>query len=264
MINKKIFLIMLLAIFLIPNIYSAKLTNFDISIDIRGPQKAFVTETWVVEYDSQISNDKELFKQQLLLANIDLDKFVKIDPKLRPNIYLKNYSNVSIVFDETKDIININYEVPDLFLQNYYETDEYILWKFNENVLRNLVVNNLYVIPSFSRVIIQVYNPLIISDTNPTGEITKNIVVFNSLSSNELKVLAYEKKPPKPSFVIVGSSNSNIFYYLIIIFIIVLSIILIFKEPLSKAIKKFVINNSVIKPKKQKKEFVVDSEVFED
>lgn len=261
---KKLLFIFLLTILLLPNIYSAKLTNFDVLIDIRGPQKAFVTETWVVGYDPLVLNDKENFKQQILLANLDLDKFSKIDPNLKPKVYLKNFSNVSIIFDETKDQININYEVSDLFLQNFYETDSEIIWKFNENVLRGFIVNNLYVIPSFSKLIIKVYDPLIINDTNPKGEISKNIVTFNSFSSNELKILVYEKKPPKPSFVIIGSSDSNLFYYLIIIFIILITIILIFREPLERAVNGFVVRNSVIKPKKQKKEFAIDSEFFDD
>jgi hypothetical protein len=264
MVNRKILLLLIFTLFIIPNIFSAKLTSFDIYIDIRGPEKAFITEEWRVEYDPTILNDKEKFKEDILLANIDLEKFVKIDPNLKPNIYLRNFSNVSIIFDESKDIISINYEISDLILQNYYETEAEILWKFNENLLRNLIVNNLYVIPSNSTLSIKVYDPLVIRDPNPKGTVEKNLISWSSLSSNEMKVLAYEKKPPKPSFIIVTSQDSDIFYYLILIFIVLLSIILIFKKPFEKSIKNFVIKNSVIKPKKQKKEFVVDSDFFED
>ncbi len=264
MIDKKVLLLIILTIFIIPNIFSAKLTQFDIFIDIRGPEKAFITEEWRVEYDLTILNDKAKFKEEILLANIDLEKFKQIDPNLKPNIYLRNFSNVSIIFDETKDTININYEISDLVLQNYYETDAEILWKFNENILRNLIVNNLYVIPSNSTLSIKVYDPLVIKDPNPKGTVEKNVILWKSLSSNEIKVLAYEKKPPKPSFIIVTSQDSDIFYYLILIFIILLSIILIFKKPFEKSIKNFVVKNSVIKPKKQKKEFVIDSDFLED
>ena len=245
-------------------VYSAEISNFNINIDVKSPQKAIIKEVWDITYNPYVYNDKEIFKNQIIEANIDLDKFESINPKLVPKIYLKNFSNVSIIFDETKDQIIINYEITDLILENFYETEDDILWKFNENLFRSLIVNNLYVIPSNSKLSLKIYDPLVFRDTNPKADILDNTLYWNSFSSNQIKVLIYEKKPPKPSFVLIGSSNSDIFYYLIIVFIILLSIILIFKEPLKKSIKAFVIKNSVIKPKKQKKEYLIDSELFED
>jgi len=264
MMNKKLIFIILIILFLIPSIYSAKLTDFDVLIDIRSPQKAYVTENWTVSYDSMVPNDKELFKRDILLANIDLTKTILIDPKIKPNVYLRDFSNISISFDEANDNIHITYEITGLLLQNYFETEDYILWSFNENILRNFVTNNLYVIPENSKLTIQVYDPLVIEDPIPVGNVNKNVIYWQGISSNEIKVLAYEKKPPKPSFVLVTSKESNLFYYLILVFIILIAIILIFKRPLEKSIIKFVINNSEIKPKKQKKEFVIDSDFFED
>jgi len=262
--SKKLLVVFIFLIFLLPSIYSAKLSDFDIAIDIRGSQKAFITENWTVEYDSFVADDKEKFKEAILSANVNLEKFIDIDTRLRPNVFLKNYSDVSIIFDDSKNIITINYEISDLVLENFYETEDDILWKFNENLLRNFIVNNLYVIPSSSKISITAYDPLIITDSNPKGDVERNKIVWNSLSSNEIKLLFYEKKPPKPSFVIITSQESNIFYYLVLLFIILLSIILIFRNPLEKAIKKFVIKNSVIKPKKQKREFLIDQDFFED
>lgn len=264
MMNRKLIFIFLIILFLIPNIYSAKLTDFDILIDIRSPQKAYITESWTVSYDSQVIDDKVLFKEKILLANIDLEKTVLIDPKIKPNIYLKDFSDISIGFDEANDKITMSYEISGLLLQNYYETEEDILWKFNENILRNFVTNNLYVISADSKLTIQVYDPLVIKDPIPVGTLEKNVIYWQGISSNEMKILAYEKKPPKPSFVIVTSNESNLFYYLILVFIILIATILIFKKPLENSIQKFVINNSEIKPKKQKKEFVVDSDFFDD
>jgi hypothetical protein len=257
-------LIFFLVFLFASTVYSAEITNFNITIDIKSPDKAIIKEVWDVSYNPYIYNDKVNFKNQIIAANIDLDKFEEIDPRLKPNIYLNNFSNVSIIFDETKDQININYEISDLVLENFYETEDDILWKFNENLFRSLIVNNLYVIPSNSKLSIKVYDPLVFRDTNPKAEIVDNTLYWNSFSTNQIKVLIYEKKPPKPSFVIIGSSDSNIFYYLIIVFIILLSIILIFRDSLEKSIKNFVIKNSVIKPKKQKKEYLIDSELFED
>lgn len=260
---KYLFIIFFLFI-LINNVFSAQLTDFDIFVDVRSPNKGYVTETWNVEYNPDILNDKENFKEKIHLANIDLDKFVLIDPKLKPNIYLRNFSNVTINFDESKDTITINYEITDLLLQNYYETESEILWKFNENILRNLIVNNIYIISSNSRLTIKLYDPLIITDPLPKGELNRNTISWTSMSSNEIRLLAYEKKPPKPSFVLITSKDSNIFYYLILLFIIIILIILIFRKSLEKSIKQFVIKNSEIKPKKVKKEFVVESDFFDD
>jgi hypothetical protein len=260
---KYLFIILFLFI-LVNNVFSAQLTDFDIFVDIRSPNKGYVTEIWNVEYNPDVPDDKENFKEQIYLANIDLDKFKVIDPKLKPNIYLRNFSNVTINFDDSKDIITINYEITDLLLQNYYETESEILWKFNENILRNLIVNNIYIISSNSRLTIKVYDPLIITDPLPKGEVNRNTISWSSISSNEIRVLAHEKKPPKPSFVLITSQESNIFYYLILLFIIIILVILFFRKPLEKSVKQFVIKNSEIKPRRVKKEFVVDSDFFED
>lgn len=258
------FIIFLSLIFILPTLHSAKLSSFDILIDIKSPTKAYITEVWDVEYDSTILNDKALFKEKIILANLDLDLFAAIDKNIRPKIFIKSFSNASIIFDETKDQININYEISDDMLTNFYETDSEIVWKFNEALMNCFVEKNLYIIPSYSKLTISAYGPLIVESTNPKGSIFKNEVVFNSFSSNEFKVLYYEKKPPKPSFLIISSENSNIFYYLIIIFVVLSLIFLLFKKQIEKSILKFVIRFSEIKPKKPKKEISIEQEFFDD
>lgn len=262
--NKNIFYFLILFLIFQPAVYAVDLTNFDITVDVRSPQKAFVKEVWDVSYGSSNLEAREEFKQKILEANIDLDRFSEIHPNLRPNIYLRDFSKVTINFDESKDQITINYEITGVILQNFYETEDEILWKFNENILRNLITNNLYVVPSNSRLNIEIYNPLVITDISPDADYTRSLVSWTSISSNEIKLLAYEKKPPKPSFVLVRSEESDIFYYLILVFIILISIILIFKDTLEKSITRFVVKHSEIKPKGQRKEIVFEQDIFDD
>jgi len=249
--NKWILLTIIIYISLftiLPKINGAELNNFKINIDITSPNSAKITENWQITYSSQ--EDLQKFKNQILQANIDLTKLAKISDKLKPHIYINNFFNLTVGLDEINNYVRLTYETNDLILTKYFENEEEILWKFNENLFKDFTSNNLYHIPIDSYLIISVYSPLVIQDPVPQGIIEKTKLTWTGISSNELRLLALEKKPPKPSFAVSLEQQRITKTYIIIIIILIILTIIVMNKKTNKKIEKFVINHSEIKPAK--------------
>ena len=120
----------------------------------------------------------------------------------------------------------------------------------NENLFKDFTSNNLYHIPIDSYLIISVYSPLVIQDPVPQGIIEKTKLTWTGISSNELRLLALEKKPPKPSFAVSLEQQRITKTYIIIIIILIILTIIVMNKKTNKKIEKFVINHSEIKPAK--------------
>lgn len=253
-----ILIIMMFALFL-PNLHSAQLTDFKIDIKVTSPTTANIIENWMIFYDPLDLEDLENFKNAILQANLNLETLKKIDPNIRPHIFFNKVNSVSIGFNELNNSVRIEYDISDQVLLKYFENDEELLWKFNDNLLRYFLLNDLYRISKESELIITLYEPLVIEDPVPEGEIVGNSIKWNGISSNELRLVAYEKKPPKPSFLLTNIFKTNFAFYLVFLILILFSVfILFFKPKLKKSIRAFVIKNSEIKREKEKKDIFDD------
>lgn len=248
--------IFLIVIF-ISTVSAASLSSYDIEITLNAQNDTHISEIWKIDYSFVYPRDLELFKENVLNANLDLEKLQSIDPNLKPHVYIKDYSDLSIGFDEFNNTIRIEYNTSDLALIKLYENEDELIWKFNNNLLNSFVLNDLYYIPKESEITINLFEPLILQPTTPDSLINGNNATFSGVSSNELNILAYEKKPPKPSFVVSNFFSKNLGFYLIFIFLIIIAI-LIFREPIEKAIQSFVIRYSEIKSDKKKFDFLDD------
>jgi len=267
--NKKYILILVLilftCLFILPNVSSAKLTNYETYIYISSPTSTHVVENWYIESDNAVVDDLKIFKKKILEADLDPTKLVLIDPNLRPHIYVNIPMNFSIKFDDIKTMVTLEYSINDLAMINYFENEEEILWQFNSNMFNNFVVNHLYSIPKESSLTISLYEPLLLDDSTP-GKIDFRKLMLSGFSSNELKILALEKKPPKPSFFfsnIFGDMSQKGLYNYLIIVVALIIVVFIFRKKLKSRLRRFVIKNSVIEPKKVKKEFF-DEEIIEE
>jgi hypothetical protein len=238
---KNLFLLLFLLIIFIPNIYSAELVNYNIKIDVINPTQAQVLEIWQIDYNSL--EDLEQFKTNILKANLNLDKLQQVDSKLKPKVYINNFINVTVGFDDSENNVRIEY--------------------LNKNLLKNFISNDVYYIPKNSEITIKFYDFLSIEDSIPKGQIIDNSLRLSGVSSNELRILGYERKPPKPSFFLYGATNNSSFYYTVFILILLFIILLVFKEDFKRSIKRFVIKYSKITPEKKKND-IFDSEFFED
>ncbi len=255
-----IILTLLFIVFILPPINSAKLGNYDISIFLDSPNSAHVVENWYIEYNYLNLKDLEQFKTNIFEASLDPSQLVAIDPNLKPHIYISKAPVFSIRFDDIKNIVTLDYIITDLVLINYFENKDEILWQFNSNLLNLFVLNDLYSISKDSDITIWFYDPLIIDDPAP-GKISDREIYLSGFSSNQLKILALEIKPPEPSFIALNvfkdMSQKGLYNYLIIIALLII-IVLVFRKKLKSYFKKFVISNSVIEPKKVRKDFFDD------
>jgi hypothetical protein len=268
-INKSKLQILILIVFIFSfcvnlNIVSASQVNsFDVELDILSPQSAKVVESWKFDFDSQ--KDLMEFKDQILEINIDISKLKEINDKLEPHVYINGYNNVKIGFDEIKQTVTIEYYIEDLCLIKYLDYDNEIIWKLNENLFRDFVKNNLYSIPINSYLKVKLYEPLFFGEILPKADIKNDVLSWTGLSSNELRLIAIEKKPPKPTFVLFDLYNNEellkIFGYLVSILFIIILLGIIFKKKISKKIQSFVVRNSKIKTQKNMKD-IVDTEYF--
>lgn len=260
-----IILILFFVLSILPNIHSAKLTNYENYIYINAPTSTHIVENWYIESDSSNLDDLKIFKQKILDADLDPSKLVLIDPNLRPHIYINIPTNFTIKFDDIKKTVTMEYKITDLAMINYFENDDEILWQFNSNMFNNFVINHLYSIPKESSLTINLYAPLILDNSTP-GKIDDRKLMLSGYSSNQLKILALEKKPPKPSFFftnIFGDMSQKGLYNYLIIVVAFIIIVFIFRKRLKSTLRKFVIKNSVIEPRKVKKEFF-DDEIIEE
>jgi hypothetical protein len=245
-----LFLILFIVSLFLPVVHTAELSNYNISLEIKNNNLINVNEIWKVSMIDQ--NDLANFKKQLFEVNLDFDKLLKIDPNLRPHVYLAKYKDLTIAFDETHSSVRLNYDCNGLVLEKIFENPDEILWQFNSNFLKNFLVNNLYSIPDGSLINISVYDPLIIQDPLPKGDIVDNSLTWSGISANKLRVLLYEKKPPKPSFFLLNITYNTKFYYFLMVLILVALIVFIFRKRMSVGIKHFVVKHSEIKVEKQK------------
>ena len=261
-----ILLTLFIALLFTPTINSAKLTDFNITINVTSPNSATVVETWNIIYNYADKQDFYEMKQKIINASLDLAKLQLIDPQITPHVYLNKFDDFKISFNDVDNTLRLEYDIPDLVLLNYFENDDQILWKFNENILKNFISNDLFYFPDTSKMSLVVYSPLVLEDPIPTGTITDNKLTWSGFTTNEIKVLALEKKPPKPSFVVSNifkdMSPKGLYNYLIIIFLLVI-IVFIFKKRLRLIFKKFIIEHSYIEPKKPRKD-LFDNETLEE
>jgi len=259
--SKKYLLVILLVLFLSMPVYSAvSLKDFDISINISSPEKTTVRENWNVIYETQ--EDLADLKKEILSASLSLEKLENINPDINPHIYIdkKNIKGFTISFDEIDAQISMEYVLSDLSLIKFLDYQDQIIWKFNENLLNQFVISGVFNIPKDSQISITLYDPLTIGDVVPKSDITGRTIIWNGLSSNEVKILAVERKPPEPTFVISNIFskdylNKSYFNILFILLIIVL-VLLVFRNKVSSGIKKVITKHSVIKPRKQINEIV--------
>jgi len=260
-----ILLVLLSIVLILPSIHSAKLGNYEISIYINSPNSAHVIENWYIEYNYLNLKDLEQFKTRIMEANLDPTKLTAIDPNLKPHIYISQAPVPTIKYDDIKNIVTLDYSTNDQILINFFENQDEILWQFNSNLLNRFVLNDLYSIPKSSNITIWFYDPLTIDDPAP-GKIDARQLYLSGFSSNQLKILALELKPPLPSFIVLNMfkdmSQKGLYNYLIIIIILII-VMFIFRKRLRSGFKKFVISHSVIEPKKVKKDFFED-EIIEE
>jgi hypothetical protein len=265
MIYKKMFLILLIVclFFISTPVNSFEIENFDVTVVVKESNHAEIVEKWFVSFTSQ--QDKINFINNVLEANINPDMLEKIDSKLKPKIFINNYSNLKIGFDEINDFVRLEYVTRDLILIKYLDYENEIIWRFNDNVFRSFVSNNLYTIPSQSYLRITLEDPLIVGETSPKATQENKTIYWNGITSNELRLIAIEKKPPKPTFVIANLFEGlyltqNLVYFILGLLALII-VLLIFKKKVSKNIKKFVVNHSKIKPSKNRKD-IIDFENF--
>lgn len=248
-------IIFLFMIFFLTFVNAISLTDFDISVDIFAPNQTKITELWNVDYNAE----SELidFKAKILKSSTDLAELQKIDPDIKPHIFINQdkIKGIKISFDEINSILRIEYDLEDLSLMKYLDYQDQIIWKFNENLLRLFVINGLFNITKTSQVKISLYDPLIIGDVSPKTQQENRTIIWSGISTNELKILAIEKKPPKPTFVISNIFSKSFlnksFFNVLYILLFIVLVLLIFRNKVNNAIKKFIIKNSVIKPRKQ-------------
>jgi hypothetical protein len=277
MINKilKLNLVILLLItFFISNIFAAdflssnsekfEIVSFDVLLDINSPNNAKVIEYWKFNFDSE--QDIINFKEQIFAANINISKLKEINSELEPHVYINDYKNVKIGFDELEKVVRIEYTIEDLCLIQYLDYDNEIIWKLNENLFRHFVNNNLYDIPKDSYLKVKFYEPLIFGESLPAVEVnSSDLVSWTGVSSNELRLIVIEKKPPKPSFVISDflddKNNLKVFIIGSFILILLIIILLIFKDKFFKKINAFVIRHSKLNTRKSNSE-IINSQYF--
>ena len=254
-----IVLVIMVFAFFMPSIHSAHLTDYKIDIKVTSPTTGHVIENWTIFYDPLDLEDLEDFKNSIIKANLNLDTLKKIDPNISPHIFFNKVNSVSIGFNELNNSVRIEYNITDQVLLKYFENDEEILWKFNDNLLRFFLLNDLYHISKESELTITLYDPLVIEDPVPEGEIIGNSIKWTGISSNELRLVAYEKKPPKPSFLFTNMFKNNIAFYFVFFILILCSVLILFFKPkLKKSIRAFVIKNSEIEREKVKKDIFDD------
>ncbi|MFH0905971.1 MAG: hypothetical protein V1824_01380 [archaeon] len=237
----------LLFLLVIAQVNALDLTSYKISVNVTSDSSAQIVENWIVTYKSV--NELENFKKDLISANIDLDRLSQINLKLAPHIYINrnNLNLKSVSYSTEENVVRIEYIIKDQCLIKYAEIEDKILWKLNENLFNYFIVNDLYYIPSDSQISISIYEPLKLEISVPSGKLEKNILIWSGISSNELRILAVEKEPPKPSFSIIGGF-SQIFKHtslsIVLLFLLVIIILyFIFRKNITKNIKRFVINN---------------------
>lgn len=251
--KSKTILIAMVFLFLINVVYSAEVKNFNISIEIISPTSAKITENWMV--DAKDDADLISFKEKILQANVDLVQLEKIDPNLKPHIYINKFSKLTVEFDEINLIVKLEYLTDDLILIKYLDYKDQIIWKFNENLFRQFVESGLYHIPKESIAKIIVNSPLLIGDALPKGIQENGTIIWTGISTNELRLLVIEKKIPKATFNVSNFFNTvylrGTFYYAMMTIIFLILVLLLFKKKVSKNIKSFVRKHSIIKPKKQ-------------
>lgn len=253
--KSKHLLLLFTVLFLIMPVYAISLKNYEINIEIFSPESSKITETWIIEYNGELELSN--FKTEILKSSTNLSDLQKIDPEIKPHIYINqdNIENIKISFDEINAAIRIEYTLEDISIIKYLDYQDQIIWRFNDNFLRLFVVNGLYTIPKESLIKVTFYAPLIIGDVAPKAQLDNRTVIWSGISTNELKIIAIEKKPPKPTFVVSNIFskdylNKSFFYVLYILFFIFL-VLLIFRNKVKSEIKAFVIKHSVIKPRKQ-------------
>lgn len=251
--TQKTLLILLMVLFFINGISAAEINDFDIVIDVLSPNSAKITEKWKVNIAEE--NDLGSFKESILAANVDLIKLEEINPNLKPHIYINKFSKLSVEFDEINLIVKLEYSTEDLILIKYLDYEDQIIWKFNENLLSYFVESGLYHIPKTSKITVFINRPLVIGDVLPKGTLENNSIIWTGISTNEIRLLAIEKKIPEATFNVANFFNKvylkGTFYYSMIAIIFLILILLLFKKKVSKGIKSFVRKHSIIKPKKQ-------------
>ncbi len=250
---------LLLALSLAP-VYSLSLDSFDISVDISAPTTSKVTEIWHVTYKD--ASEQESFKQQILNSSTALTELQKINPDIKPHIFINQdkIKNIKISFDELDSSLRIEYTLEDTALLKYLDYQDQVIWMFNENFFRQFVVNGLFNIPKGSQIRVSLYEPLTIGDVAPKAQQDGRTVVWTAISTNELKIIAIEKKPPKPTFVVSNIFSKEYlnksFFYVLYILLFIILVLLIFRNKVATGIKSFVVKHSVIKPRKQINEIV--------
>jgi hypothetical protein len=246
----------------VTTVHSYEIENFDITVVVKSSNSADVLEKWFVDFTSEV--DKQNFKSKLLQANINVSMLEKIDYKLKPKIFINDYSNLKIGFDEINNFVSLSYNISDLTLIKYLDRENESIWRLNDNLFRYFVSNNLYTIPKNSYIRISLPESFIIGETS-SKNVENNFVLWAGINSNELRLIVIEKKPPKPSFVISnvleGFYLNSYFGFFILFLLLIIIVSLIFKKKLSKNIKKFVVNHSKIRPSKKRKE-IIDFDYF--
>jgi hypothetical protein len=251
--KQKTLLVLLMVLFFINGISATEINDFDIVIDVRSPNSATITEKWKVSVENE--NDLISFKESILAANVDLIKLEAINKNLKPHIYINKFSKLSVEFDEIDLVVKLEYSTEDVILIKYLDYEDQIIWEFNENLLSNFVESGLYHIPKNSRIKVFINHPLIIGDVLPKGTLENNSINWTGISTNEIRLLAIEKKIPLATFNVSDFFNKvylkGVFYYTMIAIIFIILVLLLFKKKVSKGIKSFVRKHSIIKQKKQ-------------
>ncbi len=256
------FVLLFLFVFL-NSVYAFNIDSFDITVNVEQDKYAAITERWFVSFETE--QTKINFKNSILEANINPNMLERIDSKLKPKIFINDYSNLKVGFDEINNFVRLEYVITDVVLIKYLDYDNEIIWRFNDNLFRYFVENNLYNIPSSSFLRIYLQEPLMVGETAPRAEKQNNTIYWTGISSNELRLIVIEKKPPKPTFVIADFFEdlylTKNFMYFVFGLLAIIVLLLIFKQKVSKNIKKFVIKNSKIKSSKNRKE-IIDFDEF--
>jgi len=260
MVYKKFSMVFLLLfiIFISVNISAFEITSFDITVNVKEPEHAIITERWNISFYSNYS--KSQFKNRILEANISPQLLEQIDIRLRPKIYINEYYDLKVGFDEVNDFVSLEYSTDDVMLIKYLDSENDIIWKFNDGVFRYFVSTNLYVVPSGSILRISLEEPFIVGETAPKATESQRTVYWTGISSNELRLIAIEKKPPKPTFVVSsifeGIYLKEYFTYFVFALLAIVIVLLIFKKRISRGIKKFVVKHSKITSSKNRKEVI--------
>lgn len=257
--NKKYLLVGIIVFFLLMPVYSFSLKNFDISVNISEPEKATIIELWEVDATNKELSD---LKENILKNSVNLEELAKLNPDISPHIFIdsKNIRNFTISLDDIDATIRLEYIINEMCLISFLDYQDQIIWELNNQLFNQFVINGLFNIPNGAKISISLYEPLTIGDVVPLAEITGRTILWESSSSNDIRLLAIEKKPPKPTFVIsnlfskdyLNKAYFNVLFILLIIFLV----LLIFRNRVNKGIKKFITKHSVIKPRKQINEIV--------